>query len=386
MKIEKGIMLQEIERKIGILTFQDSPNFGANLQAYALQRAIQELGYNVEIINYYSPARKYPKQSKLNRLRSIVWRNTAKKFFESKIRDQKTREFKSKYLNLSAERYETPEQLQFADQIYNVIVVGSDQVWNPHNLNGDYSFWLPFIKQARGVSYAPSFGKAQLDESERERIKIYSKRFSSISVREPSGARLLSDITEKKITVTLDPTFLLPVRLWDSICSDQLVNEDYILCYFMPGDKSVECSITNLANQLSKMTGKRIINIGKKEYSKLNHNKDDRYDDGPLDFLSLVKNATYVITNSFHGTVFSIIYGKPFWVPVHKSKKDGGGFNSRILEMLDGLNLRDRIKDVDSEDRIKNEELVMDKRIYQECLKKKVAESITYLREALQNE
>lgn len=377
--------MQSAERKIGILTFQDSPNFGANLQAYALQEVIQELGYNVEIINYYSPARKYPKQSKLNRIRSIVWSKTAKKLLVSKIRSRKTAEFKSRYLKLSAQRYETPEQLQFIDQRYNVIVVGSDQVWNSHNLNGDDSFWLPFINQAKGVSYAPSFGKAQLDKNELKKIKVYLKKFSAISVREPSGAMLLSDLIPQKISVTLDPTFLLPVKRWNSISSARLINEDYILCYFMPGDKIVERTITNLAIQLSKITGKRIINIGKKEYSKLRHNADDRYDDGPLDFLSLIRNSTYVITNSFHGTVFSIIYGKPFWVPVHKNKKDGGGFNSRIVEMLDYLALQDRIKDVDSEDNIRSEELILNPKIYQECLKKKVTESIKYLREALQN-
>lgn len=372
-----------MNKKIGILTFQDSPNYGANLQAYALQEVIKKFGYDVEVIDYHSPCRKYPKQSKFRRIRSIIWNSTAKIIFASRIRKRKTTEFKMKYLNLSERRYSTPDNLKMIDDIYDAIVVGSDQVWNSHNLNGDESFWLPFVKNAKKISYAPSMGKNYIEETERLKIKDYLRDFDSISVREPSAAKLLSGIMDKKIQIAIDPTFLIPNEKWNTICSKRLIREKYILCYYMPGDLSLERKIAELAQQLSKMTGYRITNIGKKEYSKLKRNTSDRYDDGPLEFVSLIKNAEFVITNSFHGTVFSIIYKRPFWVPIHKKQKGGGGFNTRIVEMLMYLSLENRLKDTDIEDRIQEDELVLDNIALDAVLNEKRFESLSYIEGAI---
>lgn len=372
-----------MNKKIGILTFQDSPNYGANLQSYALQEVIKEFGYDVEVIDYHSPYRKYPRQSKLRRIRSVIWNNTAKMLFDSRIRKRKTANFKRKYLILSDRRYNTPDELKMVDDIYAAIVVGSDQVWNSHNLNGDESFWLPFAKEAKKISYAPSMGKNYIEETEKLKIKAYLSDFDSISVREPSGAKLLSAIMGKKIQVAIDPTFLLPIEKWDAICSERLLREKYILCYYMPGDSGLEKKIEEMAQQLSKMTGYRIINIGKKEYSKLRRNMGDRYDDGPLDFISLIKNAEFVVTNSFHGTVFSIIYKRPFWVPIHRGQKGGGGFNTRIVEMLTYLSLENRLKDADTEDRIQENELVLYDAALDAILSEKQSDSLAYLKGAI---
>lgn len=341
-----------IDKKVGILTFQDSYNYGANLQAFALRKSIENLGYRVEIINYQSTSRKYSRQSFLHRIRSVIWKNTAKRFFESKVRKRKTNDFKKNYMNLSTNIYFTKDDLKKCCRYYNAIVVGSDQVWNNHNINGDDSFYLSFVEKIPAIAYAPSFGRSTISNKEKLQIKPYLEKISDIAMREITGARIVSDIIKKDIDVVADPTLLLSKQEWNQIAPPRIIKEKYVLCYYMPGDKKAEEKIRILSQQISEKYDCKIVNIGKKEYSKIKRLDSDRFDDGPEDFISLIRDAQYIITNSYHGTVFSIIYEKEFWVPIHKNSEGGGYFNTRILELLEILGLPERLKDIDTNEMI----------------------------------
>lgn len=324
-----------MKNRIGIITFHESPNYGALLQAYALKTYIEGLGYEVCFINYKNKKRQYAQVHGLRKVRSIIWNLTFYKLLSSKKRAARTNEFREEYLPITSSCYTSEEEIKKNPPDLDVYITGSDQVWNPRNTNGDQTYFLDFVPQGKKkISFAPSFGAASISDSFMEKCKDNVSDIDFLSVRERKGAELVRKMLGRNAEVVCDPVFLLSPVQWHDI-SKRVISGKYILCYYMPGDSIVESGIAAIANSLSKQTGYPIINIGKKEYERVKFwNKNQRYDLGPAEFVAAIENAEYVITNSFHGSAFSLIFEKPLFVPYRADLPAEKALNNRIIELL----------------------------------------------------
>lgn len=329
-----------MKKTVGIITFHDSINYGALLQAFALQSYIQSLGREVEIIDYKNKDRTFSQVKGLRKIRSIIWKKTFYKFFNSKKRLERTNKFIKENLYISKKTFLNPKEISENPPIYDYYITGSDQVWNPRNNNRDFTYWLSFVPEGKKkISYAPSFGLSKLDYEYINECSNYINSFDSISIREIEGKNILKKYYSIDGEVVLDPTFLVPINSWDDVISEKCYKKHYILCYYMPGDEKVTNKIKEMSKIISNQTGYEIINIGKKDYDRIKFWENNRFDCGPSEFLGLIKNADYVITNSFHGTAFSIIFNKTFWVPIHQSLDYTKSLHSRLTNLLHSLNL-----------------------------------------------
>ena len=244
-------------------------------------------------------------------------------------RNKKYKEFINKTLNLTPKMKENKiKKLKFDNRI---LITGSDQVWNT-NLTGGFDniYFLNFGSNVKKISYAASIGTMDVNTSYKKEIKDALNSFDYISVREETGKKALQEIIRKNIDVVLDPTLLLSENDWKKyIPNIDSKNNEYILVY------TANDTVVRIANYLAKKENLKIVNLDRvNKYGKLEVNK---YGSTPFEFLELVKNAKYVITISFHATVFSIIFNKNFWVNPDLK------VSSRIVDLLKKIKLEDRI-------------------------------------------
>lgn len=321
--------------KIGILTFHRAENFGATLQAYALQTYLSQLGNDVEIIDYRctSIERNYdilnPRVlwSRKNVFFSL--KQYLKRFSSLKDRIEKKQSFKTfrtNYYYLSAPVLKVEKDLG-----YDVYITGSDQVWNAHLTDGiDDVFFLgfPMKANAKKISYAASSENDPkgLLWNNREYVRNLLKSFDAISVREDFLRADLKRYVEAPISICVDPTFLLDKKSYQDIAIMPDIREKYVLVYHMT---TMPESVT-LANKIAEDRGFRIIEI----FGGYSTDKDKRrYKSnlGPSEILGYIACAEVVITTSFHGLALSLIMNKDFWVVNHS-----GNYRQRnLLSLLD---------------------------------------------------
>lgn len=333
--------------KIGIMTFYDSYNYGAVLQAWALQQAL--LGFNApsEIIAFERKKLSKGQSEKPPPLplhRKIIRKYQSLRTRSSiELRNRRFDEFRSSFLALSTKRYVTADELWSCPPSYDAFICGSDQIWNPLHSDFVRLFMLEFAPSSKPrIAYAPSFGIEKMpDCDERDAMSKALSRFDYLSVRERSGVRIVEELCGRKATRVLDPTLLLNADFWSPICDNtDIPSGPYILLYALS-----PCSPEIL---------KFIESIRRREKCQVvvvphcKHNYDNRYKKafaaGPREFLALVKNAKAVITNSFHGTAFSVLFAKPFCSFVG-DVPDARRKSSRITDFLKILNLSDRFAD-----------------------------------------
>lgn len=306
--------------KVGIITCHRTHNYGAVLQAYALQHFLSNRGHEVKIIDYYPSYVKWQDNSLKGLPKRIV------KLPDS-IRCQKVfGRFLNERLILTEKTYETLDDLKEAHLDYDVFITGSDQVWNMNMHNGmDDSYFLSFAPDsAQRISYAASIAMEDLTEAQKTRFKKMLAQFYSVSVREQSGVKLLNAINISSSTVC-DPVYLLDGSTWSKIEVAPKKKEHYILIYAFYQQKE----IFEKARAIAKEKGCKVYSVGA---SYLNAFMDvDKYfwAVSPEKFVSLIHNADMVLTNSFHGLSFSLILNVP--VLAYKTKTSG---NSRIIDML----------------------------------------------------
>lgn len=320
--------------KIGILTFHDAYNYGAMLQATALQDCLKKYG-ETKIIDFKNSELGNKKAKKT--LKVIAKKILASPFIlQKKKRMRAFDEFKKQHMNLTAKA----TQLSDLGNIepFDVYIVGSDQVWNS-DITRKYSdvYFLPFAKKnSLKVSYAASIGKDTISDEELKMIKKEISNFDSISVREESARKMLGS-KKHKVYKVADPTLLQDKSYWDrmlkSIKSKE-IKEKYIFAYLL--EKSP--SNLKIVNDLSKKTGLKVVyydryNSGyKKPLKKF-------YTSGPIDFIKLIKGAEYTVCSSFHGMIFSTIYEKNQIIIPHSTA---------------GNRMRDFVKEVGLERRVVN--------------------------------
>jgi len=331
-------------RTVGTITYHRTINYGAILQAYALQRTLAAIGYVAEIIDYWDPRTEIAAFSHYRRVRHLIWHSLVKKMLVGTKRQRRTEEFRRGYLRLSERRYSDPETLRTDPPLYDAYITGSDQVWNPHIHNNDSSYFLTFAPPGkRRISYAASFGVSRIPDRFVSEYKKWLKQIHCLSVREVEGKQIIKQLTGRDAELVLDPTLLLDQEQWRRIAVPYESSKPYILCYYMPGDKKVNKSITELARQVSTLTDWKVIRIGQKEYMRLHPWRHGVFDAGPREFLGLFQNASFIVTNSFHGTAFAVNYRKPFLVPINQDLPPEKKLTSRITTLVKMLRLEHRL-------------------------------------------
>lgn len=334
--------------KIGIITFHDADNYGAVLQAYALTESIKSLDENakVEIIDYKisSIVSNYKLFNISHDSSSKMCRTLISSIIYLPIRfikKYKFNKFRKKNLTLSKKIYYKSNDIIS----YEIYIIGSDQVWNPDITRCDPIFDLEFCDETSlKISYAASIGKDNLSIEESNYIKKLIEKIDIISVRENNAKKIIKQLTNKPISLVLDPVFLLDSNEWLKVLAKKKSNERYILLYMIT-DKETEEETCKIADLMSKKMKLPVwyINISyKKEGYGFKHLRNV----GPLEFLKLIYNAEFVVASSFHGTAFSIIFKKNFIATPPKNK------SSRLNDLLSLLNLEERLilsrKDIDN--------------------------------------
>ena len=319
--------------KIGIITLQGN-NYGATLQAVALNQVINHMGYGAENLDYNDLSRVKRGLSTSSEIKNSIW-NTVRFILAGNKRAEFFQTFRDKYLILSKEKWVSQKELLDNPPNYDVYVSGSDQIWNPDVINGDYNYLLEFVPdRGKKISYASSFGKGKIQECYIEKYRQLLSQYQCLGVRESSGKELIEQLTGKEANVVLDPTLLLDDKNWEKLAGAKNEKGRYILCYYMPGDKIVNAAIKKISEALSRSSGLHIINLGLKEYYKLVPGMDCRINAGPGEFVRLFLDADYVITNSFHGTAFAINFGKKLCVPVNGNLDSAMSRHTRLIDFL----------------------------------------------------
>lgn len=335
--------------KIKTLTTYDVYNYGASLQAYALQTYLADLGNDVEIINYQPEylTRKYDykwvnPESWMSRY--VVTRCVYRimKYLQRQTtlgRKRKFDEFNHKILKETKCKYLTYDDLCQNPPEAELYIVGSDQIWNVFYETGrDPAFYFDFVKKGVKASYAASFSYLDIDNENLERIKKSLSTFKAVSVREYQGIDILNKIGIKG-TWVLDPVFLLSVDKWKMLMSDFKKTEPYLLVYDFEGNGLLEKFAKNYAQK----KGLKIYSITD-TYPRLYADKNFNCA-GPKEFLSLIYNCDAFVSNSFHGTAFSIIFHKPVFVfNRHRHK-----VNSRMQSLMKLFELENCIINDDNE-------------------------------------
>lgn len=339
-------------KRIGIITILKTNNYGAELQAYATQAILSKLGYKAEIIDYLfykNPEHKKTKASKPSfnhglkkRLAETLYPVIAKfkagsNKSNSKKRDERFDSFHTDNTAMSA-TYRTMDELYASKKEYDVYMVGSDQVWNP----GVYSSLLPYMltfapEGKKRVAYASSFGVSSIPQECQWLYKKYLSQFSYIGVREKNAVDMVKEISGKDATWVLDPTLLLNKEDWMKVVKQSYGEKrNYILLYEL-----TPCPyILELAKHFREKKGLEIIRICKNASVEDNDSTIlNIIDAGPAEFIDLFANAGMVITNSFHGTAFSINFGKEFYT-ITPARKHNNSRQRSILELFD---LQDRL-------------------------------------------
>ena len=345
-------------KTIGIITIVKVNNYGAELQAFALQRKLNLMGYKAEIIDYLFYKNKNFKKEKISRpYYNFPLKKRVKEFLLPIIEEMKSlphyknyknrirgfERFHDKYTRFSPVRYYSYSQLYTNPPVYDVYCVGSDQVWNPNCYTSLNPYFLTFApKSSKKIAYASSFGVKNLPNDAKHIYKENLGQLTHISTREKTGIRIIKDLTGREAKLVLDPTFLLTQEEWNEIANcSKVPNYKYILLYVLKDSKF----ITKTAMELSRLSELKIVRITKGAF-KQDHNKHihDIIDAAPDDFIGLFSKADMILTNSFHGTVFSIIYQKDFYTILKKNKDN----NSRQIDLLNSLGLGNRLVYEDS--------------------------------------
>ncbi|SKB63945.1 Polysaccharide pyruvyl transferase [Lachnospiraceae bacterium] len=314
-----------MKKKIGIVTLVDL-NLGNRLQNYALQEYLTDKGYDVETIGW----------KKYSRIKVIV-KTLIKNVYLKINRKKKSYNYTWEIFDLNIKwspaviPYEAERVSDDVRDRYDYFMVGSDQVWNPN-----FYYYVPraLLKYARDeqkVSYAASFGVSEIPEKYRDEFKAWLSKFKTLSVREEAGADIIKDLTGRDAAVLLDPTMLISRSKWVKASSKSKVKVKgkFVVKYFL-GEKSKEYD--EFINMKAAELGAVVIDI---------LNCEEAWKIGPAEFLYLFLNAEAAFVDSFHGTVFSILFHKPFAVFDRIGTDGTGNMNSRIDTLLKTFGLND---------------------------------------------
>ena len=348
--------------KIGIVTYVKCDNYGAELQAYAMQYVLNTMGYDAEVLNL-------EKQNKdiafslstiipaiINRFKTygikapwkifqlfldVLQRKVAMKKFSSKIEKKHLlfiRFFDNKIKHSS--KYYTLKSVYTETMPYDTFVAGSDQIWN--YMHTDYLdvYFLEFANRfhAKKISYAASISVPDIPQRLRDEYRKFFENMDSIAVRELNGKDIVERYSNKKAVVVLDPTLLIRKEEWrKNVANEIKTGEKYVLVYTLSGSKYIRNLAKNIANKIGNDC--KVVNIKSDFRPEKNDGIEHLYEVGPEEWVGLIMNAAYMVTDSFHGTAFSINFNIPFTTLLNPSSN----MNSRVLSILKIVKLESRI-------------------------------------------
>ena len=343
--------------RVGIIThYYKSTNYGGNLQAYALCEILKKNGYDAEQICFL---RENEKKSVFELLKLYGFFGFAKRgirhlFSKFKKTFRKTSRatpfLEKRNNNISKFNNAIPHSVKIYNQYnieiindeYDVFITGSDQVWHPSAINCAYT--LEFVKNKPKISYAASISQNSISNEMKAYFKTFLKDYKAISVREENAVKLLKDLSPVNVEWVLDPTLLLNQGEWNEVVEEVKIKEKYLFCYFLGKDKKERF----LAKEFARKQGFIIVDIPHLQgfYEKA----DNKFADINIttasvgEFLSLIKNAEYIFTDSFHAVVFSLIFNKQFFVFERAGHK---GMSERVNSLLNLFGVVDRFCDVE---------------------------------------
>lgn len=369
--------------RAGIMTWFQYHNYGTALQVTAMSEILKKNGCAPTVIQYYTrpKAAEPADESFISRfVRKAVRRlkYIGKSQYSSEGREEKFRQFLSAHLDFS-DKCDTLPELEALNDKFDYFVCGSDQIWAPSGFDPHYFF--DFVHDDnKKIAYAPSVGlpRIEKDEVKKEMARLCSL-FAHLSTRESSGSRIIHDLTGREVRTVLDPTLLLQKDDWERFESGRtgIPRHPYLLVYMLGLNKENWRKVYQISRALNLKV--RIIPVYKKDYLRRGCIKEPI---GPAEFLSLVHSASFVCTDSFHGTAFSIVYKKPFIVFERFTDNDPINQNSRIYNILDILELNERLN--------RQSEPVMPERLRSvdfstadRCLNAQRTQSLAYLKNAL---
>ena len=356
-------------KKIGCLVIihPGQNNYGSSLQGFATMKIVAGCGYDHEIIRYNKvrdigfTLRTFIGYVRSGGIQLYMLRRSKKRTLKRHpeygknqlIRTAAVDAFKKYYFDRVSHFFTGYKALQEGSKLYDVVFVGSDQVWGPLSLYRGFYNLLFVDDSVPKFSYASSFGVSSIFSWQKDGVARYLNRLSMIGVREKRGAEIVKELTGRDAKVVLDPTLLLTkkewldaVEEWDSN-SEKLshampINEPYILTYILGEREDIRDEIKKLGRD----SGVKIVNL---PHIDRYHQMDDGWGDvklfdvDPLDFVRLVSKATYVVTDSFHGSVFSILMHKKFITFYRALPSSKGSTHSRIDSLFEQFGLTNRL-------------------------------------------
>lgn len=318
-------------KKAGIITIIDNDNYGNRLQNYAVQKILDNHGISsITILN--SNHTNIRKNCYLRSIKNILRRNESKlqldnTYSNNQKRKKNFQDFND-FIKFSKKKYVIQSKFDF-----DYLIVGSDQVWNPY-FGRLSDLDLLNVKNKNKIAFSASFGVEHLpNDVDYCKLSNCLRKFKAISIREVSGKRILDDIIpEQDVTVLIDPTMLLKDYEWDIVSKmpTMLKEKNFILNYFLG---ELNASRAREINKIATAYGCEVINILDK--------KSPFFECGPSEFLYLIKHASLICTDSFHSSVFAILYNKPF-VVFRREEENGINMNTRLETLLDKFKLENR--------------------------------------------
>lgn len=387
-------------KKVGIVSCYFQHNYGSMLQALATQNVLDKLGYENETIDISGFSKEIRKAkllyfvkasltsdillSKFGMATNVIRRKNSRGTYgkNTAIRNKKFDDFAKKYFRLSEKFSSKAELREKCKDKYNAVVVGSDQLWLPGNIAADY-YTLNFVPDdINTISYSTSFGQSELPHDSAEKAKVFLKRIKHIGIREESGKKLIRDLVGRDVPIVCDPTLLFTGGEWMNIQKEEAkINEPYILCYFLGNNPPHR----DFAKRLKEQTDCKIVAlVHLDEYVTSDEGYADYtpYDVDPGDFLNLIRNAQFICTDSFHCSVFSMLYKKVFFAFKRYTRKTKSSTNSRLDTLFDLAGVKGRVFE-GNEDIDKCLDMIIDYKEVYTNLAKIREESYQYLITAL---
>ena len=347
-------MVMEMLMRVGIVSiYYNAFNYGAQLQARALVQIVKEYGYECEQICYDATDEKYPFEKSIkekikeqgliylmvSKFRYVVHGINVKqnnKKISNKISARKNKFHKYENKTAHSQRIYNKETISDCNDLYDVFITGSDQVFNPYYYNN--AFLLGFVTGKTKLSYAASIGLSYLSQNEKELLQTSLRTFDGIAVREDSGQTILKELPQKEIKTTIDPTLLIDSTYWiNEAHKTRELEEPYIFCYFLSNNNWYNKDISSLNPQKKYI----IYSVGTSAPYSYKVKNATIIHPTPIEFIAYINHAKYIITDSFHGTIFAINFNKNFIALKRNNDTDKNSENQRFYSLLQKLNLLD---------------------------------------------
>lgn len=370
---------KENSKIIGQVTWITYLNFGTFLQAFALQKTIEKLGYESYIID----DKKIINQNSRG-LKSLIWKFLSKCYYwTQRVTNKKPRRY---YYNKFSDEHLLIDSkwrnLQGLSQSYNKFICGSDQIWSPllPTQSGGFYYASFATKEKTKIAYAPSFGSNSYSKEYAELVRPWLNEFQYLSARELRGSQIISEITGiENIPVLIDPTLLLSSEEWvkferNNRSMDIHISRPYLLAYFLTPNEMYLKKAREIANS-------RNLELVMFDNLKWNHDKGSIIiNGGPMEFLTTIAHASYIVTDSFHGTIFAILFKRPFLTVKRFKDDEVSNQNSRIENLFAMLGIEDNFLD---EKKLESLPTAPDWDNLEKILVEKRKEAFQYLKESI---